>query len=95
MWKLPIIYSLIFISVTLVAAGTSRKTQAADPVIEIQVSNPYRYEVEIELQCDWNSSKNAYNVHQYLLFAGHSIQTILVPDGTKSCRIWPHVRIWD
>jgi hypothetical protein len=63
--------------------------------IQIQVSNPYNWDVDIELQCDWNAGKNAYEVHQFLLFTGNSIQTIIVPGNTKSCKIWPHVRLWD
>lgn len=61
-------------------------------VVTIQTANPYRFDVRLEVKCDWDG-QSRYRFHQFIVVPGKRQTLIRVPNSLKFCEIWPKV-IW-
>lgn len=61
-------------------------------VVTIQTANPYRFDVRLEVKCDWDG-QSRYRFHQFITVPGKRQMLIKVPNSLKFCEIWPKV-IW-
>ena len=61
-------------------------------VVTIQTANPYRFDVRLEVKCDWDG-QNRYRFHQFIVVPGKKQTIIRVPNTLKFCEIWPKV-LW-
>lgn len=62
-------------------------------VVTIKIANPYRFDIRLEVKCDWEWQKGKYRLHQFITVLGKRQTMIFVPNYLKSCEIWPKV-IW-
>jgi len=60
-------------------------------VVTIQTANPYRFDVRLEVKCDWEWQKSRYRFHQWLIVPSKKQTLIKVPNTLTSCEIWPKV----
>ena len=56
---------------------------------EVFVFNPVRYDLQLEIKCNWNGKK--FSHRRFYNLNGKSKVKILIPDGSK-CQIWPSLR---
>jgi hypothetical protein len=85
-----LIVLLLLTSYGLVAYSLQPSTS-----IVIQISNPYSFQVEAEVKCDWNNEKQAFSYHKHLVFPSDQITKIEIPKTQKLCEIWPKVRFFN
>ena len=77
-------------AVCLMAAAMSPPSE-----LVIQISNPYSFDVDAEVKCDWNEEKKAFEFHQRFVFPANQITKLQIPKAQKSCEIWPHVQLFE
>jgi len=82
-WILGILTVILF-----AATGPSEQ-------LTIQISNPYSFDVNAEVKCDWNEEKKTFDFHKEFLFPAESLTKIIIPKAQQSCEIWPHVNLFD
>lgn len=81
-------YSIICI--ILVVGICLAKKQADD--VNIEVNNPYRLQVELEVKCDWDRDLEDFKYHKFLSIPGKRSIVIKVPSNLRKCQIWPKIR---
>jgi hypothetical protein len=59
-------------------------------VVTIQTANPYRFNVRLEVKCNWDG-KSRYLFHQFITVPGKKQILIHVPNNLNFCEIWPKV----
>jgi len=62
-------------------------------IVAIQTANPYRFDVRLEVKCDWEWQKGRYRFHQFIVVPAKQQTMIRVPNSLGFCEIWPKV-IW-
>jgi hypothetical protein len=60
--------------------------------VSLQVSNPYKFDAEIEVKCDWDGKE--YLFYRKLFFRGKEVTTIVMPSNIRKCEMWPHINLW-
>jgi hypothetical protein len=93
-----VLYLASALLVIMCAAGSSKADEpqgAPDSrrVVVIHTANPYRFDVRLEVKCDWDWRRKAYRLHQWFVVPGKKQTMIKVPSSLKSCEIWPKL-IW-
>lgn len=94
-----LVIALVFLAIVALAFGHRRPQRDPDAVpagtgvVVIQVANPYRFGVEMEVKCDWEWQKKRYRFHQFIVAAAKRQTLIKVPNNLGFCEIWPHV-VW-
>ena len=63
--------------------------------LTIKISNPYSFDVDAEVKCDWNDEKQTFDYHERFVFPADQITNIQIPKAQKSCEIWPHVKLFE
>jgi len=63
------------------------------PVVTIQTANTYRFDVRLEVKCDWDWRSGQYRFHQFIVVPGKKKTVIRVPNNLKFCEIWPKL-LW-
>ena len=61
--------------------------------VELQIANPYRFSMEMEVQCDWNDTQKSYIFHKYFYFPSKQITTLKLPTNLHLCKLWPHINL--
>jgi hypothetical protein len=69
------------------------KTQAPD-ITELQVSNPYSMDVEMEVKCDWDHTKQKFKFQKKFQFPSKSVTWVTIPRGSYRCQLWPRVNFF-
>jgi hypothetical protein len=96
------VLTIVAILVAVLLLALTYQLPARDPdaipaetgmVVMIQTANPYRFDVRLEVKCDWEWQKGAYRFHQFIVVPAKRQTLIKVPNNLKLCEIWPKV-IW-
>lgn len=63
--------------------------------LELELNNPYRFGVELEVKCDWNNDKKDFEFRKiYFIKPGKSLN-IRFPKYYSQCQVWPsHAWHW-
>lgn len=61
--------------------------------VELQIANPYRFSMEMEVQCDWNDTQKGYIFHKYFHFPSKQMTTLRLPTNLHKCFLWPHINL--
>lgn len=84
-------------AIALAAVLTSGLWAAAQPYhigeTELQVSNPYRFTMFIQVKCQWNQQWMDFDFQRVYELKGRQITNIKVPREYKSCQVWPTI-LW-
>ncbi len=83
---------LVIVAMAIFLYTTPTLSQQSQNVVTIQAANPYRFDVKLELKCDWNGH-GQYRLHQFIVVPGKKQTLIKVPNTLKFCEIWPFV-VW-
>jgi hypothetical protein len=63
--------------------------------LNIQISNPYSFDVDAEVKCDWNDEKQEFNFYKRFIFPADQITKIEIPKAKRQCEVWPHVQLFE
>ena len=85
---------LVFVGILILLFQVSVLAQqkAERDTVSLQVSNPYKFDAEIEIKCDWNGKE--YLFYRKMLFKGKEITTVTMPNTIKVCQLWSHINLW-
>lgn len=61
------------------------------PQVELEVANPYRFPVQVEVKCDWNEQQKRFGFHRFFRFKSKQITVFKIPSHYRHCQVWPHV----
>lgn len=95
--RLWMIIVALFVILTL---GLAYHRPARDPdavpsgkagIVTIQTANPYRFDVRLEVKCDWDWRSGRYRFHQFIVVPSKQKILIHVPNSLGFCEIWPKV----
>lgn len=57
----------------------------------IEIHNTFRYSVQLELKCNYNTIKRKFMYHKFYNLEGHS--SIRIPiQNNSDCQLWPKLR---
>lgn len=83
-------WSLWVLAIFLIYRGCTYTAKAEEQkYTKIQVFSPYSIGMRLETKCDWIPEKKKYKYFKRFSVPGKSQMTIEVPQGLKSCEIWP------
>lgn len=85
---------LIFVVMALpvvMTQVTREHTNDTSNTVEIALSNPYRFDVNVLIKCDWNAERKAFGYETYFLAKHDRITTVHLPNNPKRCQIYPKV----
>jgi hypothetical protein len=83
-WSLVIVWAFALI---IISFGIN--SVLADRITRIQINNPFRISMSLEVKCDHNWKLNKYNYYQVINIPKKSNTVIAVPASMKYCEIWP------
>jgi len=55
----------------------------------ITIYNPWRYNIQMELKCNYNSSKKRFARHEFIELRGNSRAVVSLGKKDTRCEIWP------
>lgn len=92
---------LVFTNIILFAAhaGLDRRLKSPHPTgrhfLELELNNPYRFGVELEVKCDWNNKKKEFEFRKFYFIKPGKSLNIRFPKYYSSCQVWPsHAWNW-
>lgn len=62
--------------------------------ITLNVNNPYKFNVDVRVKCDWQNETKAFAFDRKFLLKRERVTEIKVPAGLNACQIWPHLRLF-
>jgi hypothetical protein len=58
---------------------------------KLRIFNTFKYNVNLELKCNYNTIKKRFMYHKYYNLKGNSYMDISIPNNSD-CQIWPKLR---
>lgn len=62
--------------------------------IVIEVNNPYGFNIQAEVKCDWNESIKDFSLKKSYLFQAFKKTKIIMPKEYLKCEIWPNLKLF-
>jgi len=62
--------------------------------IDITLNNPYGFDLDLEVKCDWNNSAKAFLFQTKITVPAKRAIQVRLPSWHKKCEIWPKVRFF-
>ncbi len=62
---------------------------AGEHFLEVELNNPYRFGVELEVKCDWNIDKNDFEFKKFYFIKPGDKLKIMFPKYYHECQVWP------
>lgn len=75
---------IVLVSICLLAGFAASKSI-------VEVHNTFKYDVQLELKCNYNTIKKQFMYHKLYYLRGNSYVRISVPNNSD-CQIWPKLR---
>lgn len=93
-WIVAIIIAAVItlLMKTYVAEAEINREQEAQNKVELQVSNPYRLQMNLEVKCDWDRDMEQYMLHKKIEIPAKKITIIRLPNNLKKCEVWPQIK---
>jgi len=60
-----------------------------DGPLQVDIYNPYRWDVKLEVKCDYNWRTKKFIYHKHLNVPGDGKLTIHISKTFRKCQIWP------
>ena len=73
----------------------SSMAASQESAIVIQISNPYSFNVEVEVKCDWVNEKHEFDFHRKLVFMAGQVTRVEIPKTQRNCELWPYVQLFE
>lgn len=89
-WCLAILVITIFSQLWITSSLEASTNQQ---IIQLQISNPYRWDVIIEVKCDWDNDQQNYRYLNKLKVIGKKITQVKLPSYLRKCELWPHINL--
>lgn len=67
---------------------------AQPSTVDLTIHNSYRFDVQLEVKCDWSQKKRAFLYHEKLRVPGWKKTVLKVPNHHKKCEVWPHIKLF-
>jgi hypothetical protein len=69
----------------------TRSSASEEPIhfLELELNNPYRFGVELEVKCDWNEQKKNFDFHKFYFIKPGDKLKVMFPKYHHECQIWP------
>jgi len=88
-----IIVGLIFVNIVLFTinndVAAADKQTIGQNFLELELHNPYRFAVELEVKCDWSHKKQQFDfVMKYMIKPDKKLN-IMFPKYYSKCQVWP------
>lgn len=82
---------LVLFVLAPILGGVSYSEEKVYHNVEITAYNSYRFDVWIEVKCDFNNSNQNYLYYKELIVPGKGNIKIQVPSNLHKCELWSKV----
>ena len=83
---------LFFLFIILIAFSGAFAEAINNRDMKLEIHNPYRINVNIELKCDWKN--NAFSYYKKIKIPKKGNIVLNLPKKLRNCQIWPTASVW-
>jgi hypothetical protein len=88
------LFALFALAPVLIGIAKGASGEVKSNYVKIQTFNPYGFDVEAEVKCNFDGIKKSYKFYKVVIIPKKSYYVINVPNNLTTCEIWPKVRWW-
>ena len=83
-------YQYLFILTYLLILAFGMASVKADNINKMKIYNPTRYDISLEIKCNWSNEFKKFKYHNFYTLYGNKSVNIIVPQGR--CQLWPGLK---